>query len=288
MKETYRSIDLGAWTKVGEGGNGSVYICPEQEGVILKVSNFKASDGVRETLIDEFTRSKAVFDLGVSTLKMHEIVRFGEGLGIICEAVEEKKSFSRLCGESPAQIDVLACRMAQMTRQFHRTDSSAQKAIPSMKKLLLEALSQTRMVGSKKREQIIGWVQEMEDAPTLLHGDLTFSNLVLSQKSGRAYWIDLGRTTHGLPLFDLGHFWLFCNLFGKKKRVQEIAHMTDQEMVQFWNTFALEYHGSEGIEEFNAECKRFAALDIILLGHIQTLNWHERLFLSLLVRSLIK
>ena len=47
---------------------------------------------------------------------------------------------------------------------------------------------------------------------------------------------------------------------------------------------------NEGIicEAVNAECKRFAALDVILLGHIQTLNWHERLFLGLLVKSLMK
>lgn len=47
------------------------------------------------------------------------------------------------------------------------------------------------------------------------------------------------------------------------------------------------YTCPENMETFLSDCKRFAALDIIMLGHIQTLNWHERLFLSLLVRSLI-
>jgi hypothetical protein len=42
------------------------------------------------------------------------------------------------------------------------------------------------------------------------------------------------------------------------------------------------------MNDFTAECKRFAALDVILLGHIQTLNWHERLFLGLLAKSLFK
>ena len=43
-----------------------------------------------------------------------------------------------------------------------------------------------------------------------------------------------------------------------------------------------------GMDAFIAECKRFAALDVLLLGHIQTLNWHERLFLGLLAKSLFK
>ena len=148
MDNTYNTIDLSKWTKVGEGGNGSVYTCPQQPDIILKVSHFKHTEGATEDLTDEFTRSKAVF--------------------------------------------------------------------------------------------------------------------------------------------DLGHFWLFCNLFGKKQRVQDIAHMTDKQMVQFWKTFSLAYNGLDNLEAFNAECKRFAALDVILLGHIQTLNWHERLFLGLLVKSLMK
>lgn len=64
-KITYKQIDLAGWTKVGEGGNGSVYTCPERPGVILKVSNYTAEDGDTETLADEFVRSKAVYDLGL-------------------------------------------------------------------------------------------------------------------------------------------------------------------------------------------------------------------------------
>ena len=288
MTDTYRTIDLSTWTKAGEGGNGVVYICPEQPGVLLKANNHTLEDEVKENLADEFNRSKAVFDLGIPTPEMKEIVRVHDDYGFICETIEHKKSFSRICGDTPAQIDALAERMASLTKQLHSTDTSAQKAIPSMKALMLEALAQTKMLSGKKLEKIIAFAQNLEDAPTLLHGDLSFSNLILALDTDKAYWIDLGRATHGIPMFDLGHFWLFCKLFGKKKRVQDITHMTDQEMVQFWNTFALAYHGPDQLESFTAECKRFAALDIILLGHIQTLNWHERLFLSLLVRSMLK
>ena len=287
-KITYKQIDLAGWTKVGEGGNGSVYTCPEQPGVILKVSNYTAEDSTTETLADEFVRSKAVFDLGLPTPEMKEMVRVGENEGIICEAIANKKSFARISGEDSAHIDNLADRMAKLALQFHNTDTSAQTAIPSMKALMLDALAETKMLSGKRLEQAIAFVQNMEDAPTLLHGDFTFSNLILSLDTDKAYWIDLGRATHGLPMFDLGHFWLFCNLFGKKQRVQDIVHMTDKQMVQFWNTFALAYNGPDNLDNFNAECKRFAALDVILLGHIQTLNWHERLFLGLLVKSLMK
>ena len=95
MDNTYNSIDLSKWTKVGEGGNGSVYTCPQQPDIILKVSHFKQTDDATENLTDEFTRSKAVYDLGLPTPEMKEMVRVGENEGIICEAVTNKKSFAR-------------------------------------------------------------------------------------------------------------------------------------------------------------------------------------------------
>ncbi len=33
-------------------------------------------------------------------------------------------------------------------------------------------------------------------------------------------WTQVGED--GLPMFDLGHLFLFCNIFSKQKRVQEI------------------------------------------------------------------
>jgi hypothetical protein len=42
------------------------------------VSNYTAEDGATETLADEFTRSKAVFDLGhIQTLNWHERLFLG-------------------------------------------------------------------------------------------------------------------------------------------------------------------------------------------------------------------
>lgn len=97
-------------------------------------------------------------------------------------------------------------------------------------------------------------------------------------------------------MFDLGHLYLFCNIFSRQKRVQQIAHMTQQQLLDFWSAFAKAYIGNgitlaadnNQLSAFTAECKRFASLDVILLGHIQTLNWHERLFLGLLAKSLFQ
>lgn len=292
MHNNYKEIDLSAWTQVGEGGNGTTYTSEKEPGIILKVSHLE--DGTLETVSKEFYTSQAVYELGIPTPKVFEMVRVGDEYGIKSELIGKKQSVGRFCGTHPDQIARIATRMAELGKQIHRTNVPENEYIPSMKTLMLAALADTKMLSGKKLKEVTAFVEGLEDAPTLLHGDFSLGNLIFEiqdlpgAEDGKPYWIDLGRATHGIPMFDLGHLYLFCNIFSKKDRVQQIAHMTEKQMVDFWDAFALAYNGSEGLDAFTAECKRFAALDVVLLGHIQTLNWHERLFLGLLAKALFK
>lgn len=312
MQNDYREIDLSAWTKVGEGGNGTTYTCEQEPGVILKVSH--REDGTLEAISKEFYTTQAVADLGIPTPKLYEIVRVGNEYGVISQFIAHKQSVGRFCGNHPEMIETIATRVAQLGRQIHSIPvKSSITAIPSMKELMLRALATTRMISGKKLKEVTAFVESLEDASTLLHGDFSLGNLIFETDDSIAlstlddeqsnlssyYWIDLGRAVHGIPMFDLGHMYLFCNIFSKQKRVQQIAHMTQEQLVHFWNAFAKAYlslsddqiandQSPMSLDAFNAQCKRFASLDVLLLGHIQTLNWHERLFLGLLARSLFK
>ena len=285
MKNDYKTIDLSVWSQVGEGGNGTTYVSEQEPGIILKVSHLQ--DGTLEAVSKEFYTSQAVYELGIPTPRLFEIVRVGDEYGIKSELIGKKQSVGRFCGEHPDQIERIATRMAELGKQIHQTSvPSTQEWIPSMKALMLEALATTRMLSGKKLKEVTAYVESLDDTATLLHGDFSLGNLIF--QGDTPYWIDLGRAVHGIPMFDLGHLYLFCNIFSKTERVQQIAHMTQKQLVEFWNAFAKAYNGPERMDAFTAECKRFAALDVVLLGHIQTLNWHERLFLGLLAKSLFK
>lgn len=291
MQNEYKEIDLSAWTQVGEGGNGTTYTCAQEPGIILKVSH--REDGTLEAVSKEFYTSQAVAELGIPTPKLYEMVRVGDEYGIKSQLIGKKQSVGRYCGEHPEEIEQISAMVANLGKQIHQTKvKNTNQWLPSMKELMLEALATTKMLSGKKLKEVTDFVESLEDAPTLLHGDFSLGNLIFELDAqgqiSQPYWIDLGRAVHGIPMFDLGHLYLFCNIFSKKERVQQIAHMTEKQMVDFWNSFALAYNGPEGIEAFTAECKRFACLDVVLLGHIQTLNWHERLFLGLLAKALFK
>lgn len=277
-----KEIDITQWTKTGEGGNGVAYINAAEPDVLLKLSRLEFAKA--DALVREFELSKAVYELGISTPRMYELVSVNGRAAIKCEAVPGKKSLARLCADSPEKIDFYAGRMAELGKSFHATPAVG-AAIPSRKAIVAEAVSLSKLIGRRAKKKLLTFIDGLPDAPTLLHGDFTFSNLILA--GDRHYWIDLGNASHGDPYFDLGHFYLFCNIFGRQKRVQDIAHLSDRQMAQFWNSFALAYNGPDNLDEFNRECRRFAALDIIFLGHTQPLTFIDRLFLAILAKKMI-
>ena len=96
------------------------------------------------------------------------------------------------------------------------------------------------------------------------------------------------RAAHGLPMFDLGHFYLYCHYFAKQERVNNIAHMSEEQIRQFWNRFAFHYNGPDGLDLFEAQCKRYAGLALIMIGYLQVLTDHEREYLGKLATYLLQ
>ena len=281
--EQYPQVDLSNWKQVGEGGNGIVYLSDDEPGVLLKINTVNTDE--KDTQNDFYT-SKAVFELGVPTPEMYEMVMSGENYGYKCQAIAGKKSIARLCADDTSTIDANATMMAQLLKEFHAKTVKDNEWIPSMKERMLEAAQTTDLVGGKAKARLIEFVKSIPESDHLLHGDLQMGNMIVADE--KPYWIDLGRASHGIPPFDRGHFYLFCNIFGRSPRVQKIAHMTDKELMQFWNTFAQVYNGPENMDSFTKDCRKYAALDIIVLGMIQHLSFSERFFLGTLAKKMLK
>ncbi|MBQ6771093.1 MAG: phosphotransferase [Bacteroidales bacterium] len=284
----YKTIDLQEWTclnKEGDQGSGLIYTNPKEPDVLLKTSR-RAEEASRERTVKEFHTAKAVYDLGVPTPKMLEIVKMGDRLGFKSEWLKDKKSFARLAGENPESIDSLAAQMAASAHKLHATQALGSEWIPSMKEVMLQAASSTLMVEGKAKEALERFVEGLEDAPTLLHGKFNFTNIIV--ENGKTYWIDLSHAAHGLPMFDLGHFYLYCHYFAKEDRVNNIAHMNQEQILVFWNRFAFHYNGPDGIDSFEAQCKRFAGLALVMIGYTAVLTDPERGYLGKLAAYLLQ
>ena len=260
----YSQIDLREWTQVGEGYNGQAYVSAAHPGVMLKL--VRRELGAAHKVEQEFQAAKTAYEIGLPTPQVYEIVRDGEDHGYLCQMLAGKKSFARLCADQPERIQELAARMAELGHALHATPVSASAWVPCMKELLLTALAESPLVDDGQRALLREKVLAMPDDRTCLHGDFQPGNLLLAD--GKCYWIDLGWLAQGCPLMDLAHLYKMMVEDSVIPQVQELTHMSREQMLAFWDAFARAYTGRDDIEALNRELRPYAVLDLVRTFHL--------------------
>jgi Ser/Thr protein kinase RdoA (MazF antagonist) len=101
----------------------------------------------------------------------------------------------------------------------------------------------------------------MPDTGTVLHGDFQPGNIIMADE--KHYWIDLGWLSQGWYMMDLAHLYKMMVEDSVIPAVQELTHMTREQMLAFWDAFARAYTGTEDVEALNRTLRPYAALDII-------------------------
>ena len=279
----YRVIDLSDWIQVGQGGNGTTYENPSQPDLILKVD--KKQINTLEFVRHEFEVSKAVEALGLPTPKMREMVRVGDLYATISDRIKDKKSLSRICHDEPQRIEEMAQLMCRMGKDLFSTQCNTD-FFPSRKEQLMRALDKVQFISRKNRQILKDFAQTIQDIKTCSHGDFNMGNLVLS--GDKPVWIDLDRFGYGDPMFDIGHLYQICNVYAPMKQVQDIFHMTEQQLGLFWVAFAKAYTGQEDHSEFDSQAGRFACFDMILRYEFQKCSLLEKMFFGVYIKRLIK
>lgn len=260
----YQNIDISSWIQEGEGGNGKTYSRPDTPGVLLKVNKF--SHNSDETAMRrEIEMAQHVLSLGLTTPKMYEIVRVGDCFGMTFERIQGKKSLSRLCADDPSRIAEVAALLATEGKHLHATPCDT-SFFPSRKELTQKAIDTAGFVSEVDKQKLKTFVESLADETTCVHGDFQMGNLIVSGE-GTPFWIDLGWFNYGSPLFDLGHLYLLCNVYSQFQGLRDITHMTQEQLLAFWDAFATAYSGSADHADFDARAAKFAPLDVCYLSY---------------------
>ena len=264
----YPQIELSEWTQVGAGFNGQAYVSDAHPGVMLKLVTTEM--GSAQKVEQEFYAAKTAFETGLPTPKVFEIVRNGKDHGYLCQIIEGKKSFARLCADAPDCIPEYAAMMAEYGKVLHSTPITPNEYVVPMKQLLRDALKTSPLVDDNQRERLQALVDSMPDNTNCLHGDFQPGNIILA--SGQYYWIDLGWLSQGYYMMDLAHLYKMMIEDSMIPQVQDLTHMTRQQMVDFWNAFALAYTGTKDVDALNHEIRPYAALDTIRSFYLHPMN----------------
>lgn len=257
--QSYPQVDLSAWTQVGEGFNGQAFISDAHPGKLLKLVHGTLASA--EKVEQEFYASQAAFEAGLPTPRVYEIVRNGQDHGYISEKIEGKISFSRLCADHPERIPEYAALMVRYGRELHAHPLSVSRYVPSLKPLLREAIAFAPFVTQAQKSCLNALVEEMVDTSTAVHGDFQPGNLILSHD--KPYWIDLGWLCVGDPVIDLAHLYKMMMQDSIIPAVQDLTHMTREQMMAFWQAFAQAYTGQADLSDLEQKLRPYTALDIV-------------------------
>ena len=255
----YPQIDLSEWTQVGEGYNGQAFVSSAHPGMLLKI--VRTDMGSAEKVEQEFYAAQTAFRTGLPTPKMYEMVRDGNDHGYLCEKIEGKKSFARLCADHPDQIAEYATKMAQLGRELHQTTIEANDYVVPMKQLLLKALEISPIVSEAERKLLTEIAESLSETKNCLHGDFQPGNIIVA--NGQHYWIDLGWLSQGHYIMDLAHLYKMMVEDSILPTVQDLTHMSREQMLDFWSEFAKAYTGNTDVEALNKEIRPYAALDMV-------------------------
>ena len=255
----YPQVNLSEWTRVGEGYNGEALVSELHPGIILKL--VRTDMGTAQKVEQEFEASRIAFETGIPTPRVYEIVRDGKDHGYLCEKIEGKKSIARLCADNPNRIPEFAARMAEYGKQLHGMPIQASTRVIPAKHLLRDALAASDVVTDAQREHLASFVEAMPEAGTVLHGDFQPGNIILSGE--KHYWIDLGWLSQGWYMMDLAHLYKMMVEDSVIPAVQELTHMNREQMIAFWEAFAIAYTGTDDVEALNRSLLPYSALDII-------------------------
>jgi uncharacterized protein (TIGR02172 family) len=255
----YPQIDLSEWTQVGEGYNGQAFVSSAHPGMLLKI--VRTDLGSAEKVEQEFYAAQTAYRTGLPTPKMYEMVRDGNDHGYLCEKIEGKKSFARLCADHPDQIAEYATKMAQLGHELHQMTIEENDYVVPMKRLLLTALKTSPIVSESQRKLLMEVAESLPETKNCLHGDFQPGNIIVA--NGQHYWIDLGWLSQGHCIMDLAHLYKMMVEDSILIPVQNLTHMSREQMLYFWCEFAKAYTGNTDVEALNQEIHPYAALDLV-------------------------
>ena len=218
VKKALREISIEGKKIIGKGGNGTVYRLDDE--TIVKVYR---SEHSLEYIDRERAYAKAAFVSGIPSVIAFDIVKAGEGYGVVFEAMNSD-TLSHAIVTEPEKRGEYIKKYVELAKTLHTTSMKGEE-IATLKSLLYTRLDDDYMhenLTSKELDTLRSIVDAMADVNTLVHGDFHPGNIML--QDGELMLIDMGEVTRGVPVYDVAS--VYRDLISAPKSNPEITRLS--------------------------------------------------------------
>ena len=240
VRRRLKEVSVDGLPLIGAGANGSVYRLDEER--IIKVYNPLTNPP--EKIFREKEAAKQAFIHDIPSAISFDIVRVGDGYGIIYEMLDAK-TLGAVCSADPDSVEIYGRRMARLLRQLHST-AFEEGVLPDARKGLCVWADVAETSGYYEQETISKLRRFIDDIPqrnTFIHGDFHPANIMV--KGDEWLLIDMGDASVGHPVIDLlGSYQIMKLVAERANGAQRYTGISADDLKRLWNVFVREYFGT--------------------------------------------
>ncbi|MDO4403899.1 MAG: anti-sigma factor antagonist [Atopobiaceae bacterium] len=237
VRRAMRALQVDGLEVIGKGANGKVYRL-DQERI---VKTYNPITNTPEKIAREKQVARTAFVAGVPSALSFEMVRVGDGYGIVYEMVDAK-TLGKVIASDPEHLEEYATRMAQMLKELHATEFEP-GALPDARLGLHTWVDIAERSGYYQPEVIATAHRLADSIPprnTFIHGDFHPGNIMVVDDE--FLLIDMGDASVGDPLIDLiGSYQIMRVVAEHPGGTERYMGLTSQQSIRVWDAFIRAY-----------------------------------------------
>ena len=249
VRRAMRTISIDGLEMIGAGANGWVYRLDEER--IVKVYNPLTNPP--EKIVREKQVAREAFIAGIPSALSFDMVRVGDGYGIIYEMIDAN-TLGETIAREPERLEEYATRMAHLLQELHATEF-APGTLPDARTNLHTWVDVAERSGYYT-DTVISAAREVVDAipprNTFIHGDFHPGNIMVTSDD-ELLLIDMGDASVGDPLIDLlGSYQIMRIAANHPGGAERYMNLTMEQANCVWDTFIRTYYGIDNPEQQTA------------------------------------
>lgn len=202
VRKKRRRFETEGLPVIGTGASGTVYRLDEETA--LKV--YKGGEEMLPVIEDEQKKARQAFLNGLPTAIPYDVVRVGEGYGVVFEMINAN-NLAEIVQKEPSRLPEIIPEYADFIKRLNSKEAHAGQ-LPSARDIYLEALDTSfrPYLSGQVRERIRALLEGLPDDLHLLHGDIQLKNVMLS--GDEMMLIDMDHMCTGNPVFEFAGLYV--------------------------------------------------------------------------------